>query len=218
MTIRKRASGALLLGTATVVALATGGTPAAATDALWTVTPGGAFSGSAAATVITDSTTGTAISCVSSRIKGTFKTGTGLPGPRLAKIPTIAFHTCTVGVITFTVSPGATPWFFNALTFTAAGGGVTKGTVTGIHLNLAGSNGCSAVVDGTGATAANGMVKNHYNNTGHHLELHATQANLHFYAVSGCGAQSGSPLASTDRAALANPKYAISPVQTITSP
>src|SRR5215831_16469821 len=89
--------------------------------------------------------------------------------------------------------------------------GVTTGTITGIHAKLSGP-GCSAVVDGTGASANNGKVTAKYSNsTG---KLTTTGAgNLHIYKVSGCAGLIGSGDGSSFKGS-----YAISPKQTITSP
>ena len=73
------------------------------------------------------------------------------------------------------------PWHLNAKTFS---GGVTHGTITGIHATLSGPS-CSAVVDGTSATANNGMVNATYTNSTGKLATTGT-GNLHVYNVSGC--------------------------------
>ena len=100
------------------------------------------------------------------------------------------------------------PWHLNAKTFS---GGVTTGSITGIHATLSGPS-CSAVVDGTSATANNGMVTAKYSNsTG---KLTTTGAgNLHVYNVSGCAG-----LINSGDGSSFNGSYAISPKQTITSP
>ena len=88
--------------------------------------------------------------------------------------------------------------------------GVTTGTLTGIHAALTGP-GCSAVVDGTGATADNGMVSATYS-TGA-LKVLTTGGNLHIYNVSGCAGL----IRSGDSTTFSG-TYAVSPRQTITSP
>jgi len=100
------------------------------------------------------------------------------------------------------------PWHLNAVSFSS---GVTTGTITGIHATLTGPS-CSAVVDGTGATANNGKVTVKYSNsTG---KLTTTGAgNLHIYNVSGCAGLIGNGDGSSFKGS-----YAISPKQTITSP
>ena len=90
--------------------------------------------------------------------------------------------------------------------------GVTTGTLTGIHAALTGP-GCSAVVDGTGATADNGMVSATYPNSTGALKVLTTGGNLHIYNVSGCAG-----LIRSGDATTFSGTYAVSPKQTITSP
>ena len=100
------------------------------------------------------------------------------------------------------------PWHLNAKSFK---NGVTTGTITGIHATLTGPS-CSAVVDGTGATANNGTVTATYtNSTG---KLATTGAgNLHVYNVSGCAG-----LINSGDITSFKGSYTVSPKQTITSP
>jgi hypothetical protein len=72
--------------------------------------------------------------------------------------------------------------------------------------------GCSATVDGTGASANNGTVTAKYSNgTG---KLSTTGAgNLHIYNVHGCA-----DLVNSGDASSFVGSYAVSPKQTITSP
>ena len=111
--------------------------------------------------------------------------------------------------LTFTVTPGHLPWKLNAVSFSS---GVTHGTITGIHATLKGS-GCSAVVDGTGASKNNGKVAVTYTNSTHKLKVLTTGGNLHIYKVSGCLGLINSGDPSTFSAA-----YTITPGQTVTSP
>jgi hypothetical protein len=72
---------------------------------------------------------------------------------------------------------------------------------------------CSFVVDGTGATSNNGLVKIKYTNGTHVLKILATGGNLHLYNVSGCLG-----LVSSGDAGSISGSYKVSPAQTITSP
>jgi hypothetical protein len=119
--------------------------------------------------------------------------------------------TCTSSKATGTVKTGTGPWKLNAVSYNS-GTGATTGTITGIHAALTGS-GCSAIVDGTSATANNGMVKGTYTNSTHKLKILTTGGNLHIYNVNGCLGLIHSGDASTYTAT-----YTITPAQTITSP
>jgi hypothetical protein len=214
MTIFKRAGSALVMSAALAGVLAlSAGSALAATNtgiaATWTVKPGGAITAKAGKTTLTDKSTGSTLSCASSSGKGTVKSGSGLSGTGIGSITALSFSSCTGPLgLTFTVKTTHFPWHLNAKSFS---GGVTTGTITGIHASLSGP-GCSAVVDGTGATANNGMVTAKYSNsTG---KLTTTGAgNLHIYNVNGCAGL----IHSGDASSFVG-SYAISPKQTITSP
>ena len=121
----------------------------------------------------------------------------------------MSFSNCTGPLgLQFTVKTSHLPWKLNAKTFK---NGVTTGSITGIHATLTGPS-CSATVDGTGATANNGMVTATYtNSTG---KLATTGAgNLHVYNVNGCAGLINSGDGSSFKGS-----YAVSPKQTITSP
>jgi len=73
--------------------------------------------------------------------------------------------------------------------------------------------GCSAVVNGTSGTTADGVVAVSYANTPGRLTIHTAGGNLHWYHVSGCAGLLGDGDPATLSAA-----YAVSPKQEITSP
>jgi hypothetical protein len=214
MTILKRAGSALVMSAALAGVLAlSAGSALAATDtgvaATWTVKPGGAITAKAGKTTLTDKSNGTTLSCASSSGKGTVKSGSGLSGTGIGSITALSFSSCVGPLgLTFTVHTTHFPWHLNAKSFAS---GVTTGTITGIHATLSGPS-CSAVVDGTGATANNGMVAAKYSNsTG---KLTTTGAgNLHIYNVNGCAG-----LIHDGDASSFKGSYTISPKQTITSP
>ena len=215
MTIFKRAGSALVMSAALagVLALSASSAIAATTHtgvaATWTVKPGGAITAKAGVTTLKDTSTGSVLTCKTSSGKGTAKKGSGLSGTGIGSITALSFNTCTGPLnLTFTVKTTHFPWHLNAKTFS---GGVTTGTISGIHATLSGPS-CSAVVDGTSATANNGMVTAKYSNsTG---KLTTTGAgNLHVYNVSGCAG-----LINSGDGSSFNGSYAISPKQTITSP
>jgi len=202
-------SGSVLLATAAAAAtIGLGASQALA--ATWTVKPGGAITGTSGTTTLKDTSTGSVLTCKSSKATGTVKSGSGLSGTGIGSIKTATFSTCTGPLgLTFTVTTGHLPWHLNAVSYSS---GVTHGTITGIHATLSGS-GCSAVVDGTGATANNGKVSGTYTNSTHQLKILTTGGNLHVYNVSGCAGLINSGDSTTFSAT-----YAIAPGQTITSP
>jgi hypothetical protein len=213
MTISKRAGGLFVTGAALagVLALSAGSALASTDAATWTVTPGGTITAKAGTTTLKDTKTGSVLTCTSSSGKGTVKKGSGQSGTGLGSITALSFNNCTGPLsLTFTVKTTHFPWKLNAKSYNASKG-VTTGTITGIHATLTGPS-CSAVVDGTGATANNGMVTATYTNgTG---KLATTGAgNLHIYKVKGCAGL----IASGDGSSFKG-SYTVSPKQKITSP
>jgi hypothetical protein len=202
-------SGSVLLTTA-AAALTIGLGASQAVAATWTVKPGGAITATSGTTTLKDTSTGNSLTCKSSKSTATLKSGSGLSGTGIGSIKTATFSTCTGPLgLTFTVTSGHLPWHLNAVSYSS---GVTHGTITGIHATLTGS-GCSAIVDGTGATANNGKVSGTYTNSTHVLKILTTGGNLHIYNVSGCLGLIHSGDGSTFTA-----NYSVSPAQTITSP
>jgi hypothetical protein len=214
MTILKRAGGVLVTGAALAGMLALSASSAGAatnagTAATWTVKPGGAITAKAGVTTLKDTKTGSTLTCKTSSGKGTVKKGSGLSGTGIGSITALSFSTCTGPLsLVFTVKTTHFPWHLNAVSFKS---GVTTGTISGIHATLTGPS-CSAVVDGTGATANNGRVTATYtNSTG---KLATTGAgNLHIYNVNGCAGLINSGDGSSFKGS-----YTVSPKQTITSP
>jgi hypothetical protein len=213
MAIRKRLTGSILLtGATTALVIGVSAATAAAVTATWTVKPGGAITATAGKTTLKDTTTSQTLSCTSSKSTASLKSGSGLSGTGIGSIKTLSFSGCTGPAgLTFTVTSGHLPWHLNALSYNATAG-VTTGTITGIHATLSGPS-CSAVVDGTGATANNGKVKVTYTNGTGVLKVLASGGNLHIYNVSGCFGLINSGDASTFTGS-----YAVSPKQKITSP
>lgn len=205
----KRIAAALFSAGAAALAIGLSATSSmAATTATWTVSPGGAVTGTAGTTTLTDTTSGIALSCTSSKLKGSLKSGKGLPGKGLGTVTSVAFNNCTVLSVTISLSSGTVAWKLNASSFSS---GTTSGTITGIHLAVKSSI-CSAVVDGTGATAHNGKVSIKYSNKTHVLKI-LPKGNLHVYNVSGCGGA-----ISNGDAGTITGSYKVSPLQKITSP
>jgi hypothetical protein len=195
---------------ASVVGLAAAPAFAATT---WTVKPGGAVTGTAGKTVVTDKTKGLSVTCTSSVAKGTLKNGSGLAGAGLGTVTSLAFKGCTVSGITVSVTiTGKMP--LNATSYNATTK-VASMTITKIHGSISVSAiSCSATIDGTGAAAHNGMVKATFSNTTDTLKVLAAGGNLHIYnPSSGC-----SGAVSNNDAVNFTGGYKFTPKQIIKSP
>jgi hypothetical protein len=212
--MRKHLTAVLLSGGAAALALGIGTTTAMAATT-WTVKPGGLYTAKSGTTTLTDTVTGSVLSCTSSAAAGKLKSGSGLTNP-LGTVTSSTFTGCTGPVgTTFSVTTSATsttPWKVNATGFSS---GVTTGNISGIHALLKGTNNtCKATVDGTGATAHNGKVKITHSNSAP-AKLKVTKGiNLHVYNVSsGCLS-----LINSGDAVTFKTTYTLSKAQTITSP
>ena len=213
MAIRRRLSRRILvIGGATALTIGATAGAALALAITFSITPGGNISASAGTTTLTDTNGGSKVTCTSSKSTGTLKTGHGISGANLGSIKTLTFNNCTGPLsLTFTVTNSHFPWTLHGTAFNATSG-VTTGTITGIHSKLTAA-GCSAVVDGTGATANNGKVKVTYTNGTGKLKVLTTGGNLHVYNVSGCAG-----LIHSGDATTFSGTYTVSPKQKITSP
>ena len=187
--------------------------PAAATTATWTVRPGGAVTATAGKTVLTDTTTGTSLTCNPSDMSGTLKTGGGLAGTGIGTITKAAYQ-CPTPIFSYRLTPRGLPWHLNVISYDPQTG-VTHGTIS--HLQLAFAIPevfCSAVVGGASGAASGGTVRVSYSGQTGVLRILTTGGTLHWYHVHGCR---GGLIADGDAAAL-SASYAISPPQAITSP
>jgi hypothetical protein len=183
--------------------------PAFATAATWTVKPGGATTGTAGKTVITDKTAAQSVTCTSSTAKGTLKHGSGLAGAGLGTVASLAFKGCTILGMTVSVTiTGKMP--LNGISYNATTK-VASMTITKIHGSFAVSSlSCSATIDGTSATAHNGMVKATFSNGTDTLKVLAS-GNLHLY-------NNTCPVISSGDAVNFTGSYKFAPKQVITSP
>ena len=203
--MRKHLSAALLTLASAGLAVGLSATSALAATT-WSVSPGGSISGSAGTTKVTDTTSGLTVTCTSSTLSGSLKSGTGLAGKGLGTVTSLNFNNCTVDGLTLSLSSGTVAWKLNAASFSS---GVTHGTISGIHFVIS-SSACSAVIDGTGGSAHNGKVKITYTNSTGKLKVLAKGDNLHVYKVNGClGAISNGD------AGTITGTYTVSPKQTI---
>ena len=206
-------------GLAVALALAAGAgavssaavSPAAASATVWSVRLGGAITATAGKAALKDTTTGSVLTCNSARMSGTLKGGIRLPGTGIGSIATATFHCPSPIVPPFRLTARGLPWHLNMVSYNSSTN-VGRGTISHLELMLTGP-GCSAVVNGTSGTTADGVVAVSYANTPGRLTIHTAGGNLHWYHVSGCAGLLGDG----DPAAL-SAAYAVSPKQEITSP
>jgi hypothetical protein len=204
----------LAAGGAAVLVAALGVTTAwaAATTKTWTIKPGGAIQAMSTRFTFTDTTTGNVTVCRSSAASGTLKSGSGLPGSHAGSLSAVSILTCSGPAgPRYTLKPGGLPWHVNFSSYSAANG-VAQGTVSHVHIALSGT-GCTATIDGTGATADDGQVTFKYTDSTGQLKVLTTGGNLHFYDVTGCLGI----FDSGDQATL-SATYTVTPKQAITSP
>jgi len=185
--------------------------PATAGATVWSVRPGGAITATAGKTTLKDTTTDTELACNSARMSGTLKGGVRLPGTGIGAIATATFHCPSPIVPPFRLTARGLPWHLNMVSYNTSTS-VGRGTISHLELMLTGP-GCSAVVNGTSGTTADGVVAVSYANTTGRLTIHTAGGNLHWFHVSGCAGLVGDGDPATLSAA-----YAVSPDQEITSP
>jgi hypothetical protein len=201
--------GALLTLASAALAVALAATASSASTAATTfkVTPGGSITGAAGTTRVNDTTAGLTVSCTSSSITGSLKSGSGLAGTGIGTITALDFTNCTVDSVSLSLGSGTVAYSVNA---SSSASGVTKGTISKIHFVISSSL-CSAVIDGTSGTAHNGRVHTTYTNKTHILKFLTTDSTLHVYDVSGClGAISNGD------AGNISASFKVTPAQTIT--
>jgi hypothetical protein len=201
----------ILLLSAAAALLALSPPSFAAIATTWTVRPGGPVVAKSGVIKLTDTATGKAGTCKSSRVSGTIKSGSGLSGKGIASVTAMTLSTCTgPGGVAFKVTASGFPWKVNLTSFNPKTG-VVSGSVSGIRVTLVGG-GCSAMVAGTAATSP-GMLKATYGDGTHKLKFLATGGTLHFWDVQGCLGMlnDGDPAAFTG-------SYTAAPAQVITSP
>ena len=205
----KRQARILLAGSAAALVAVLGATTAVAATT-WTIKPGGAITAGALNASFTDTKTRTKVTCTSMTASGTLKSGSGLSGSGAGSISAFTFNHCTSPLgVTWTLTAADLPWHLN---LSSARGGVVTGSISHMQIQLAGPS-CSAVIDGTSATAGDGHVKFSYSDGTGHLKTLTTGGGLHFYNVSGCAGLfiTGDPM-------TISANFALSPRQAITSP
>jgi len=203
-----------LSGVAIVFALAVGTFAATATTATtWTIKPGKAVTGTAGKTLVTDTKTGIQMTCTSSSVGGTLKSGTGRTNP-LGKITAAAYNSCTVigvGAGITTSASSTNPWVLRGRTYAS---GVTHGSIRNVATSFSITcplGTCTGNVAGANATTP-GQVAVTYKNVNGSLIMGG--GNLHAWNVTGqClgDINTGDPITVVGT-------YILSPRQTITSP
>ena len=196
---------------AAVLAAVLGVTPVLAAT-MWTVQPGGPVSMKSGRFILTDTSTGSKLTCLSSTLGGALKSGSGLPGTGIGSITTVHSIECPSPLgPTWILMARDLPWHLNAWSYTAMTGVVT-GSLSHLQIAFSGPS-CTAVIDGTSGTASDGTVKVRYTNSTGLLKLLTTGGNLHFYNVRGCAG-----LVITGDSATLSATFTVSPKQAITSP
>lgn len=210
MAIRKKLTRRVLFtGAATAAVIGASAGVALAVAATFSVSPGGAITAKAGTTTLTDTNTGSVLTCASSTSSATLKSGHGISGAGLGSITKLSFSKCTGPLgLTFTVSNSGFPWKLNATSYK---NGVTKGTITGIKSKLSGPS-CTANVGGATAGSAGTVAITYTNSTGK-LAVLAAGGNLHVFNVNGCAG-----LINSGDATQFVGSYAVTPKQKITSP
>jgi hypothetical protein len=214
MALRNRLSRRILLtGAATAATIGVTAGVALAVLITFTITPGGAITATAGTTTLTDTNTGSVLTCTSSTSSGTLHSGSGISGTSLGTISALSFSNCTGPLsLTFTVTNKNFPWNLSGTSYNAGlGGGTTTGFISKIKSVLSGPS-CSADVGGTTATSA-GKVKVTYTNNTHKLKVLSTGGNLHVWNVSGCAG-----LINSGDATTFSGVYTVTPKQKIVSP
>ncbi|BFV60328.1 hypothetical protein KCMC57_up54320 [Kitasatospora sp. CMC57] len=209
--MRKHVKGALVAAAGLTAAVGLTFAPSAATGsttATWTASPGGAWTAKAVSPKLTDTKTGTKLTCTSSAAAGTLApTSNGLP---ISSITSVSWSSCSGPLgITFAVTPLNLPWSLNALSYNAATG-VTTGNLSGVKAHISGA-GCTADFAGPTSTTA-ATLTGSYNNSTNTLTI--SGGDLHAYAVSG----SCLGLLNNNDPAVYNAAYVLSAPQVITSP
>ncbi|WP_146132659.1 hypothetical protein [Streptomyces solincola] len=202
----------------TVAAGVTVTTASAAPQAQWTVSNPAANDTFTAANqsgvnaVLTNVTTGATVTCAVYGATGTAVDGTYASGAGLATIATATFGTsankCNGPLGSKWVSSAAQPMKLNGVSY---GGGVTKGTLTNVKVNLTGTSilgTCNAVIEGSANTGT-------YTNSSGLLAI-AADATPALTVTSASGACAG--LIATGNKAKFSATYKVTPIITVTSP
>jgi hypothetical protein len=202
----------LFTGGATALAVGATAGVALAVAITFSISPGGKITAKAGTTTLTDTKTGSVLTCASSASAATLKSGHGIAGTNIGSITNLTFSSCVGPLgLNFTVTNSGFPWTLSGSAFNS-GTGTTTGNINGIKSSLVGGP-CSLTVGGTTA-GSKGKVKVTYTNSSGKLKVLTTGGNLHVFNVTtGCGGliNNGDPT-------VFSGTYTVTPKQTITSP
>ena len=230
----KHRAGLLAIPALAVAAAALLAAPALAATT-FTVSPGGAWSGTQAADSsvgIRDAVSNQVTLCSGLAVAGSFKSGKGLSGTGIGALTNIAFTGCKVEGVTVTVTvhtSAANPAPINLTQEFPVGSTVFTGQATNISLTLDDANGCHAVVGAQilsgGGTGFTGLA---YRSSDHRLSFAAGGKGLFVQSATpqcNSGTYAGLDVKQFDRISLGgfgdsilNSSAIISPAQKISSP
>src|SRR5215472_11071633 len=108
---------AALVAAALVAAVPAATAASAATAATWTVSPGGKITATAGKTTLADTRIGAMVLCQSSRMSGTLKAGSGLPGFGIGSLATSVYLLCSGGPFLATLIARGLPWWLNLTSY-----------------------------------------------------------------------------------------------------
>jgi hypothetical protein len=216
MSVLKRPASIVLTIAAVAAAVGMVAPAASAAPRTWTIFKGGAVTAATKSFTFVDVTRNLSLPCKASTAKARLKSGRHLSGVNAGVITAASASGCAVAGFKITIKAGHLPWHLNLVSYNAAKG-VTTGTLTGIHISFAvpliGAT-CTAVVDGTKATANNGSVVVTYTNKTAKLAILKAGTKLHLFSVSkGCMGL----VKNGDLVAIVA-TYSVTPKQKITSP
>jgi hypothetical protein len=206
-------AGAAMLAGAAILAASPDAASAAA-GKTWTVRPGGKITATAGTTTLADTPTGAMIPCLSSRMSGPLKAGSGLPGAGLGSLTTATYSGCRAGGLNgATLTARGLPWRLNLTSYDQRTG-VAKGTMSHLKIDVATTLAqCTAVINGTSGTAPDGVVPVSYASKTGTLKILKGAGDLHWYHVQDCAG-----IVRNGDAATLSASYTIFPRQVITSP
>jgi hypothetical protein len=207
--MRKLRSKLLFIGGTAAVVVGLAATASAAVRLeTWSVSPGGSITLTGGKATFTDSTTTWPLHCQSSA-SGSLISGSDRPGKDIGSITKLTFATCAgPGKTAYTITAHL-PWRLDAVGYNSTKG-VSTLQLEGVHITFS-SSACSGTLDGTSATAQNGVFEVNYINSTHDMYIRAAGGTLKAYKLRGCTGlfQNG------DRFTLAT-TFAVTPKQTIT--
>jgi hypothetical protein len=122
----------------------------------FTISPGGAWSGTGSAASIRDAVSNQVTRCSGLAVAGSFKAGKGLSGTSIGALTSIALTGCVVHGVAVTITvhtSAANPAPMSLTGEFPAGSGTFTGQATNVSLTLDDANGCHAMV---GAKTING--------------------------------------------------------------